>query len=81
MKITKEKIRGISISHQRQMSSVHPHAIIGTIEDAINEALVIANVSNKRELLLAFESYLQEEYGESIVGDAVDEFMKHIGKQ
>lgn len=33
----KKTIREIAISHQRQMSSVHPHAIIGTIEDAIEE--------------------------------------------
>jgi len=41
MEITEEQIRKIAISHQRQMASVHPHAIIGTIEDAINEALKI----------------------------------------
>lgn len=44
MQITEEQIRKIAASHQRQMASVHPHAIIGTIEDAINEALVIAGV-------------------------------------
>ena len=32
-----KSIREIAISHQRQMSSVHPHAIIGTIEEAIEE--------------------------------------------
>lgn len=32
-------IKSIAISHQKQMSSTHPHAIIGTIEDAIIEAL------------------------------------------
>lgn len=30
-------IREIAISHQKQMGSVHPHAIIGAIEDAIEE--------------------------------------------
>ena len=30
-------IREIAISQQKQMGSVHPHAIIGTIEDAIEE--------------------------------------------
>ena len=34
-----EWIKSIAISHQKQMSSTHPHAIIGTIEDAIIEAL------------------------------------------
>lgn len=34
-----EIITKIATSHQKQMSSVHPHAIIGTIEDAIEEAL------------------------------------------
>lgn len=44
MQITEEQIRKIAISHQRQMSSVHPHAIIETIEDAIRDALVTAGV-------------------------------------
>jgi len=44
MQITEEQIRKIAVSHQRQMASVHPLDIIGTIEDAINEALVIAGV-------------------------------------
>ena len=35
----KEWIKAIAISHEKQMSSTHPHAIIGTIEDAIIEAL------------------------------------------
>lgn len=34
-----EWIKSIAISHQKQMSSTHPYAIIGTIEDAIIEAL------------------------------------------
>jgi hypothetical protein len=52
MKLTKEQILKIATSHQRQMSSVHPHAIIGTIEDAIDEALSIANVSGQSEQLV-----------------------------
>lgn len=52
MQITEEQIRKIAISHQRQMTSVHPHAIIGTIEDAINEALIIAGVVGQSEQLV-----------------------------
>lgn len=54
MKLTKKQRLQIATSHQRQMSSVHPHAIIETIEDAIDEALSIANVSGRSELLKAF---------------------------
>jgi len=51
MQITEEQIRRIAVSHQRQMASVHPHAIIETIEGAINEALVIAGVIVRSEQL------------------------------
>lgn len=51
MQITEEQIRKIAISHQRQMTSVHPHAIIASIEDAINEALIIAGVVEHSEQL------------------------------
>ena len=41
--MTDKQIVEIAIKHQRQMRSVHPHAIIGTIEDAIKEALKISS--------------------------------------
>jgi hypothetical protein len=40
----KERITEIATHHQRAMSSVHPHAIIGTIEDAIEQALTEAKI-------------------------------------
>ena len=42
-----EWIKSIAISHQKQMSSTHPHAIIGTIEDAIIEALETFKSNNQ----------------------------------
>lgn len=45
MKLTEEQILKIATSHQKQMGSVHPHAIIGTIVEAINEALSQHDVS------------------------------------
>jgi len=44
------RITQIATSHQKQMSAMHPHAIIGTIEDAIVEAL------KDRELVKEFSS-------------------------
>lgn len=43
VKTDNEWIKYIAISHQKQMRSTHPHAIIGTIEDAIIEALETFN--------------------------------------
>jgi hypothetical protein len=44
------------------------------------QELVLANVSNQRKLLLAFERYLHDEYGESIVSGAIDNFITHISE-
>ena len=56
----------IAISHQRQMSSVHPHAVIGTIEDAINEALNTPSLKQNKEpeeLISEFEDYMDRKLG------------------
>lgn len=41
--MTDQDILKIATSHQKQMSSVHPRAIIGAIEDAIKEVLKISS--------------------------------------
>jgi hypothetical protein len=48
----------------------------------LEQARVIKCEGDERKrLLLAFELYYHEEYGENIIMGAMDEFIKHISKQ